>query len=114
MKPNHPSAGKDPLGNLLQEWRVEAELPPRFEEQVWRRIAVEETRAHESGWRQRFRNGLELLFARPAFASACVIALLMVGVTAGWFHGQRESARLDAKLGWRYVQSIDPYLASRH
>lgn len=114
MKPNRPSEGKDPLANLLQEWRVETDLPPRFEEQVWRRIAVEEARQLETGWWHRFRSVMEMLFLRPALASAWVLALVLAGLAAGWWQGNREVARLDDSLGQRYVQSVAPFAESHH
>jgi len=42
MKMNKPT--DDPsLDALLQEWQVKPSLPPRFSEQVWRRIGSAET-----------------------------------------------------------------------
>lgn len=114
MKPNRPATGKDPLENLLLEWRVETNLPPRFEEQVWRRIAIEEARQLETGGWHRFRSVLEMLFLRPAFAGACVFALVLTGLAAGWWQGNREVARLDDSLGQRYVQSVAPFAESHH
>ncbi len=31
---------KNPLNALLKEWQPQADLPPRFESEVWRRIAL--------------------------------------------------------------------------
>jgi len=114
MKPDRSSEGKDPLGQLLHEWRVEPELPPRFAEQVWRRIAAEETRLTETGWWHRCKSLAEMLFARPAFATACVLVFLLAGTAAGWWQGRQEVARLDDTMGLRYVQSVDPFSMPRH
>lgn len=113
MKPHRPSADQNSLNDLLQEWRIGAEVPPRFEEQVWRRIAIEEGLLQEAGTWVRFRSVLEMLFARPAFATACVIAFLLSGTAAGWWQGQRDVARLNDALGQRYVQLVDPYASPR-
>lgn len=109
MKPHRPSADRDPLSDLLQEWRIGAEVPPRFGEQVWRRIALEEELLPNTLWWRRFRGRLEMLFARPAFATAGMIAFLLAGTAAGWLQGRRDVTRLDDTLGQRYVQLVDPY-----
>lgn len=114
MKPHRPSVNQDSLSDLLQEWRIGAELPPRFEEQVWRRIINEEELLQEAGRWVRFRGALEMLFTRPAFATACVIAFLLSGTVAGWLQGQRDVARLNDALGQRYVQLVDPYASPLH
>jgi hypothetical protein len=96
------------LSMLLRAWKVEAKLPPRFQEQVWRRITLLETHP-ERTLRGLFMHWLEVTFTRPAVA-----VLLFVGLTTGYLKAQDRSAQ--AELQWRtlYVQSVDPYQVPRN
>jgi hypothetical protein len=38
MNTNQPKHEDEPLRALLKEWKAKPSLPPRFQEQVWRRI----------------------------------------------------------------------------
>jgi hypothetical protein len=113
MKPVDPIEKNDPLGRTLEEWKVDASLPPRFRDAVWRRIALTEVRREASGWRDWFQ-AVEAAFRRPALAASFVAILLLAGLSIGFIQARQESARADAALGARYVQSIDPYQAPRH
>jgi hypothetical protein len=95
------------LRPLLKEWRVEASLPPRFQENVWRRI--ENLDASSVTLWQLIRQRLESTFARPAVAVSYVTVLVAVGLVLGAKQGQLRSARAEVQLEARYVQSIDPY-----
>lgn len=103
------------LSEALQEWVVDAPLPPRFQEQVWNRIASAEDKAQPSFW-----SGLVQLanrsLSRPKVAYSYAAVLLAVGIVAGSWTAQMKSNRLATDLGQRYVQSVDPYqhtIASR-
>lgn len=98
------------LRPLLQEWRVDATLPPRFQEDVWRRIEKQEA-GSTTLW-QLARRRLEAAFAQPAVAVSYITALVAVGLVLGAKQGQQQSARADVRLEARYVQSIDPYQKS--
>ena len=109
MKPNH-QLEDDQLREVLREWTVAPPLPPRFQEQVWRRIARAEAKPQPA---KRLWSWLlhlaEMNLPRPNFAYSYVAILLLLGVVGGAWAAQRETNRLDAALGSRYVQSIDPY-----
>ncbi len=98
------------LHEVLRQWTVDTPLPPRFQEQVWRRITRAETKSQPM---MPFWAGLlrlvEANLPRPKVAYSYVVILLLVGVVGGAWAAQRETSRLDAALGSRYVQSIDPY-----
>ena len=98
------------LDAVLRQWTVEAGPPPRFQEQVWQRLARAESRRAPA-----FRAGLlrlvEVVLPRPRVAFGYVAALLVLGIAAGAFAAQIKSNRLQATLGLRYVQSLDPYRA---
>ena len=103
----------EPLRQLLREWTVDITLPPRFQEQVWRRIALREEEAKPS-LRQAFSHWLEGMFSRPALAVSYVAVLLFIGVTSGYVKAQDTSARAESQWRTLYVQSVDPYQAPRN
>ena len=96
------------LSRRLRGWKVDAALPPRFQEQVWQRIARDEARVKPGGWTALGR-WMESVFTRPSLAISYVAVLMGVGVSAGYWRAEVTTAR--AVNGWRtqYVQSIDPY-----
>ena len=113
MKPKQPGEDDPNLRQILSQWRIEAPLPPRFPETVWKRIEAEAyTPARVSVW-QALVGLTEGLFARPAFAAACVAVFLAVGLGAGWVQAREQTTRVDESLSTRYVQSVDPYQAPR-
>jgi hypothetical protein len=108
MKPTDPADGDKPLSRLLSEWRVDAPVPPRFQEQVWTRIDRLEAKDPRSVWAGLI-SLLNMAFARPRVAYSYLSILILLGMAGGTWAAQREATRLDAQLGSRYVQSIDPY-----
>lgn len=108
MKPNLVHANDDALRAVLKQWRVEAPLPPRFEEGVWRRIA----RAEAHTLAQPVRRWLArwvVWFSRPAIATGWAALLLVAGVAAGSWHAREITTRWDRELAQRYVVSVNPY-----
>ncbi len=112
MKPIDPNDTNDRLGRVLQQWKVDAALPPRFQDDVWRRIKLGEARGVFSWWRD-WVQLLEAAFRRPALAISYVAVLVLAGLSIGFAQARLASAHTDAALGARYVQSVDPYQA-RH
>lgn len=99
------------LSKLLHEWKVDASLPPRFQEQVWRRI--EHAESTPSLW-DSFTRWMASAFARPTLAVAYVAVLLLLGVTTGLLQAHDKSAQAEARWRTAYVQSIDPYQMPGH
>ena len=98
-----------PLSKTLQSWKVTATLPPRFQEQVWQRIArAEETTQTATLW-VLFRQWLEAALSRRAVAVSYMVILLAVGLTTGYRSGLHKNRELEAGLSERYLQSVDPY-----
>lgn len=95
------------LKSLLQEWRVTSALPPRFGEQVWKRIERAEVPSISLG--DAVRAWFAMAFARPVFAVAYVSALLVLGLALGFVQASNKATSLERQLEARYVQSIDPY-----
>ena len=101
----------EPLNRILQQWRVTTPLPPRFGEQVWKRIERAETPGVSLA--EAARAWFAAAFARPAFAFAYVTVLLMIGHTVGALQASQTTVRWEQELEARYVQSIDPYQKGR-
>lgn len=99
---------KDPLDSVLKQWRMDAALPPRFQEQVWSRIERNTVNEPIALW-PLVLDWLKSSVARPAFAVAYAIILLVLGITGGFLQAQRDNARFDNIVEARYVQSVDPY-----
>lgn len=112
MKPTDPVNQDEPLRKVLKEWRSEAPLPPRFQEQVWQRIELAQTRTAPSAWAV-LAHWVGTMLPRPALAASYVAVLLTIGVTAGWAQARQETTRVKDELGQRYVRVLDPYQAPR-
>jgi hypothetical protein len=102
----------DDLRSALRDWRITAPLPPRFHEQVWRRIESRETPG-TTLW-EMFRARLESLFVRPAFAVSYIAVLVAAGLIAGFWQAQARVSSVEVRLADKYVQSIDPYQKPGH
>lgn len=112
MKTHHPGDSDNVFRGLLKEWKVETPLPPRFQEQVWRRVEREEARpAAVSSWWATFQRWIANALPRPALAAAYVAVLLAAGAGVGWTQARHESSRVSNQLGLRYVRSVDPHQA---
>ena len=105
LKPNDQD---EPLARALREWDVRVALPPRFEEEVWGRIARADTGAGIGFWAH-FLRWLESGLPRPAVASVYVLMLFTGGLTAGYWESHHKTAQLDQTLGRRYVEMVAPF-----
>lgn len=112
MNTKHPKEDDARLTALLREWKPDADLPPRFQEGVWRRIAQAED-AKKIPRLAGFWREIEAALRRPALAACYVAILLFVGLGAGMLQAREQSARMDRTLEARYLQSVDPYLKTR-
>ena len=99
------------LDGLLQEWVVEESLPRRFNEQVWHRIRRVESEPQTS-IRAFIARLITVIMPRPKVACSYISVLLVIGVVVGAWQAQRQNNRLEADLGSRYLQSVDPYQAA--
>jgi hypothetical protein len=108
MKPNHESETERSLEKALAMWKVDAPVPPRFQEMVWQRIGKAESTASPDLWLS-LRRLVEIALPQPKVACSYLAALAVLGVTAGSWAAQRQNDKLDALLGSRYLQQINPY-----
>jgi len=91
------------LQELLRTNRPAPSLPPRFQQNVWRRIEDAEAPARPASW----LDALAALILRPRFAVAAATALVLAGVFAGALEGRQE-ARHDARVN--YLASVAPHV----
>lgn len=101
MKKENLNPADAKLGALLRASRATPALPPRFQQNVWRRIEDAEAPAKSDSW----LDALAGLILRPRFALAAVTALVLVGVFAGVQEG-RQAARHDAQMN--YLAAVAP------
>ncbi|HXI71049.1 MAG TPA: hypothetical protein VNN22_11905 [Verrucomicrobiae bacterium] len=104
MKKENSNPADERLGNLLRESRTSPALPPRFQDNVWRRIEDAEAPV-KSGEASTWLDALVALLLRPRFAYATVAALMLGGIVLGAFNGA-QTARHDAEA--RYLASVAP------
>ena len=104
MKKENFNPADEKLGALLRESRTSPALPPRFQENVWRRIedaGAPVTSREAVTWLEAF----VALLLRPRFAYATVAVLMLGGILLGTYSGV-QTARHDAEA--RYVASVAP------
>jgi hypothetical protein len=92
------------LRALLLESRPEPELPPGFQNAVWRRIERAEKHApalSAADW----LDALAAWFLRPRRALATAAVMLLVGLSLGFAQGASHATEL-AKA--RYLDSVSP------
>jgi hypothetical protein len=102
MKENDQNFKDPQLNALLREARVSPGLPPRFRENVWRRIEHTEAPAKTGSWIE----ALAGLILRPKFALTAASAILLAGLLVGTWDG-RLAARHDAQMN--YLASVVPH-----
>lgn len=101
-----PTPRPDPeLSRLLRDWDVPDELPPRFNEGVWRRLESSSALRPDSTLLSRWR----AWWHRPGMAWAYVAILLAAGASAGAWQGRVTALQVIDQLQGRYVLSVDPF-----
>ena len=99
MKTNRQPPNDAKLRALLRESRLAPELPPAFQDAVWRRIERADTPAAD------WLDALAFWFLRPRRAFATAAAMLLLGLSLGIVQGAAHANDL-AKA--RYLDSISP------
>jgi len=90
------------LQTLLRNNRPAPVLPPRFQQNVWRRIEDAAAPMKSETW----LDALATFILRPRFAVAAAAVLLLSGVFAGALQGH-QIARQDAQMN--YLASVAPH-----
>ena len=91
------------LGALVREARNEPALPPRFQENVWRRI--EKAEAPDNATSATWLDAMASWLLRPRLAVTVATMLVLVGVGLGLNNGVQQ-ARSDAQA--RYLAAVAP------
>jgi hypothetical protein len=99
MKTNSQLPDDAQLRALLRESRPTPELPPGFENAVWRRI--ERAEAPAADW----LDALASWFLRPRRAFATAAAMLLLGLSLGIAQG---ASRANDLARARYLDSVSP------
>lgn len=102
MKPMQ-APDDEKLRTLLRGARPAPALPPRFQENVWRRIKNAE--AHKVPAAAPWLDALAGWLMRPRLAFAVAAVLLVAGFGFGWNHGH-ENERQEAQN--RYLAAVAP------
>jgi hypothetical protein len=104
----------DNLEKLLREWEVKDSVPPRFQEQVWSRIAAAETRSRTPFW-VGLLDRLASSFEKPKFALSYGAVVVAIGIAMGTWTAHVKTTHWETDLGQRYLQALNPHqqVASR-
>src|ERR1035441_7477845 len=86
---------------VLRAARPSPSLPPRFQENVWRRIEEAEAPAKSGSWLDAFA----ALVLRPRFAYATVASLVLIGVLLGTYRGAQTVKQTEQA---RYLAAVAP------
>ena len=113
MKPEDTSPSDRALSQVLRQWKVQAQLPARFQEQVWRRIEHSESPQRAPAWRELLQR-LTAALARPPLAVSYLTVLLLAGLLTGYWQARVTRAQVDESMGARYVQSVSMFEHAPH
>lgn len=100
MKENmNPSDTK--FSEVLRAARPSPALPPRFQENVWRRIEDADAPVKSGYWLE----ALASLVLRPRFAYATVATLMLAGVLLGTYQGTQSAKQTEQA---HYLAAVAP------
>jgi hypothetical protein len=97
------------LRHLLRTSLREAEVPIRFNAEVWQRIQAHSA-ASADRWGVRWFESVPLLFARPAFAAVVLLVSIAAAAGAATFQAAEVNARGRSELALRHIAALDPYV----
>ena len=97
--------GDDDLREKLALWKVEPQIPPDFQRNVWQKIAVGESKPKLP----RFGNWSISWLRTPRLATCAIILGGLAGTGFGLVESSQANSRNWKSLEAKYVQSIDPY-----
>jgi hypothetical protein len=113
MKPEEPIQSDEALSQVLHQWKVDAHLPPRFPEQVWRQIERSDTPVPVPAWVPLWER-LSAALARPSLAASYVTVLLLAGLLAGYWQVRLTRTQAEESMRARYVQLVAPFQTPHH
>jgi hypothetical protein len=101
MNPEHDQR----LDSLLRDWQPQVDLPPRFESEVWRRIALAQEKP--ASWLN--FDWLFWITNQPRLAFAVVMTAVVLGTGLATWQAQRNYHQEVVASKVRYIQSVDPF-----
>src|SRR2546425_12064633 len=96
----------EPLRKKMRSWQLSTGLPPRFQEEVWRRIARAQTERAQPWWK-RIADWFEAALPQPAVATSYLASLVLLGLVGGWWDARELKTRFGGQMGSRYGQAGD-------
>jgi hypothetical protein len=93
------------LKTLLHEWQPQADLPPRFESEVWHRIALNDEK--RSSWLN--FDWLFQITCQPRLAFAIVVMAVFLGTGLANLQAVRSYHHEMAASKSRYIHLVDPF-----
>lgn len=97
----------DNLNPKLHAWKTDVQIPPRFQAEVWQRIAVREEARRQSIW-NRIREGLLVPLGKPQYATAVLAVSISLSLGVAHLNASHANAKHWKQLEARYVNSIVP------
>jgi hypothetical protein len=95
------------LKTALETWRVEPQIPPGFQREVWARIAARETTRQNVLWR-RIRDWFAIDLPKPQFAVPLLVVSLSGSLALANLQAHEENSLAWKKLESRYALSFNP------
>ena len=92
----------------LRLWLVKAEVPPSFQTDVWRKIAVRQAATEEQSSAVGWIGWLIGQFRQPRYAVALGMAMLTASLGLARVQADSANGRTWRALETRYVVSVDP------
>jgi hypothetical protein len=89
------------LSEVLRAARLSPSLPPRFQENVWRRIEDADIPVKSDSW----LDALAALVLRPRFALATAAALIVAGALLGAHEGNLTANQTAQE---QYLAAVEP------
>jgi hypothetical protein len=96
----------DELQKKLASWKVQPQIPPEFQRDVWQKIAARESRSTKSSL-----SGIWNIswLSLPRLATCAIILGALGGTGLGLVESSQANLKTWKTLETKYVQSIDPY-----
>jgi negative regulator of sigma E activity len=95
---------QDNLSNLLHDAKASPGLPPRFQAEVWSKIAAREKTS--LNWSQSLRQWIAQL--TPKLALVTCLLLIVAGGVSGTISGKAQVNRNLAMAKAHYLNLVDP------
>jgi hypothetical protein len=96
----------DELRKKLASWKVQPEIPPDFQRDVWRKIAVRESGSSKAPF---LSFSAIRWISLPRLAAFAFVLAGLTGTGLGLVKSSEANTNNWKTLEAKYVQSIDPY-----